>query len=91
MHSQKHLERFRLYQARRLNWAMRGKIHGRVREEENREGRVGVGERSLEVKIFVIDYGSRQFRKTATVFYCRAGVEIHMIGSETQGKVKVNI
>lgn len=70
---------------------MRGKIEVRVREEEKREGRVGVREGSLEVKIFVIDYGSSQFRKTATVLCYRVGVEIHVIGSETQGKVKVNI
>lgn len=54
VHSWKHPEWLRLYQARRLNCAVRGKIEGRVREEENREGRFGVREGSLEEKIFVI-------------------------------------
>lgn len=68
-----------------------GKIQGRVREEETREGRVGVREGSLE-EIFVIDCGSSQFRETATVFYYRVGVEISAVGSEdTEGKVKVTI
>lgn len=69
-----------------------GKIQGRVREEETREGRVRGREGSLKEKIFVIDYGSSQFRETATVFCYIIGVEIHTICSEdTEGKVKVNI